>query len=242
MSGDDGDPRKYRQQRHLRPPRRPGGGLALELLLRLAAMPIHMPRSARGFTLVELLVVLAIAALVLTLSIPALLDLVARQRLEGEARELTLLLRRARQEALTRGLPAVVERDGGDFQAFVDLHGPALTDPPDGLFNPVGGQPFRATDFEIGRQPLDDEVANEGPSSAPGTSGLTGVGGEAKAVFDPDGSIRDTGSFFFADVRGNYLEVRIEPRATGRVALYKYDPVDATWRANGEGGKSWEWK
>lgn len=201
----------------------------------------HMPRSARGFTLVELLVVLAIATLVLTLSVPALLDLVARQRLEGPARELALLARRARQEALTRGLPAVVEPSGREVVAFADLHGPALTDPPDGLYNPVAGQPFGATDFEIGRHQLHPQIRLEGPSSAPGVSGFTDFSGTPKAVFQPDGSVRDTGSLYLADPRGNFLEVRVEPRATGRVALYKYDPAASAWRANGEGGRSWQW-
>ena len=198
------------------------------------------PRSARaGFTLVELLIVLAIAVLVIALGVPNLLDLLARQRLEGQARELAALAHRARHEAATRGVPAVVEVDGEGFRAFVDLHGATLALPPDGLFNPQPGAPLQGTDFEIGRRQLHDLLRLAGPGSAAAVDGFTVVGSERKAIFDPDGSIRAIGAIRIADDRGNFLEMRVSPRATGRVALYKWD--GSAWRANGEGGHSWIW-
>lgn len=200
----------------------------------------HTPRSARaGFTLVELLIVLAIAILIIALGVPNLLDLIARQRLEGQARDLAALAHRARQEALVRGMPAVLEVDGSSFRAFVDLHGATLTAPPDGLFNPQPGAPLQGTDFVIGDRQLDARLALAGPGSQAGVDGFTVVDGQRKAVFEPDGSIRATGAIRIADHRGNYLELRAEPRATGRVGLYKWD--GSAWRANGEGGKSWTW-
>jgi type IV fimbrial biogenesis protein FimT len=202
---------------------------------------IHQtPRSSRaGFTLVELLIVLAIAVLVITLGVPNLLDLLARQRLEGQARDLAALAHRARQEALTRGMPAVVEIDGRAFRAFADLHGATLAAPPDGLFNPLSGAPLQGTDFEIGRRQLHAKLALAGPDSQTNIDGFTVVDGVRKAIFEPDGSIRATGAIRLADHRGNYLELRVAPRATGKVGLYKWD--GSAWRANGEGGTSWTW-
>lgn len=198
------------------------------------------PRSPRaGFTMVELLIVLAIAVLVLALGVPSFLDLLARQRLEGQARELATLAHRARHEALTRGVPAVIELDGSGFRAFADIHGATLAAPPDGLFNPLSGAPLQGTDFEIGHRPLHARLDLTGPSSLAGVDGFTLVGGERKAIFDPDGSVRATGAVRIADERGNYLELRVEPRATARVSLYKWD--GSAWRANGEEGKSWTW-
>lgn len=206
-------------------------------------MPTHTPRSTRaGFTLLELLFVLAIAMLILAIGIPSLLNFLARQKLEGSARAVTTLAQRARQEALTRGVPAVLLVDGDAVVAFADIHGATPTSPPDGLFNPTAGAPFRSTDYEIGRSALPPTVTLVGPSNSPGVVGLTDVDGTPRAIFDPDGTIRDTGSFHLADIRGNYLEVRIAPHATGRVALYKFDEETSAWRANGEGGHSWAWK
>lgn len=198
------------------------------------------PRSPRaGFTLVELMIVLAMAVLVLAIGLPNLLELLNRQRLEGQVRDLATLAQRARQEALVRGAPAVLEIEGHGFRTFVDLHGANLTAPPDGLFNPLSGAPLQGTDFVLGRRQLHARLALEGPESLPQVDGFSVVDGQRKAIFDPDGSIRATGAIRIADHRGNYLELRVEPAATGKVSVYKWD--GSAWRANGEGGESWTW-
>ena len=203
-------------------------------------MTRHNPsRAAAGFTLVELLIVLAIATLVLTLGVPNLIEILHRQRLEGQVRELATLAHRARHEALLRGVPAIVELDADGFTAFVDLHGADLDDPPDLLFGPLPSAPIQGTDFRVGERKLHEELDLAGPGVQPAVEGFTDVGGVRKAIFEPDGSIRNTGAVRIADRRGNFLEMRIEPRATGRVSLSKWDGT--AWRANGEGGHSWTW-
>lgn len=199
-------------------------------------------RSRAGFTLVELLIVLAIAGLILAIGIPSLLNVLARQRLEGPVRDIATLAHRARQAAVSRGAPAVLVADGDAVVAFVDLHGATAGSPPDGLYNPDASAPYRSTDYEVGRRTLPNRVTLAGPSSSPGVVDFTDVDGTPSAIFEPDGSIRDTGSFRLADHRGNFLEVRIAPRATGKVSLAKFDDETSSWRANGEGGHSWQWK
>lgn len=207
-------------------------------------MSTRRPRSTRaGFTLFELLIVLALAVLILAMGVPSLLNMLARQRLEGPAREISTLALQARQEALSRGVPAVLAADGDAVFAFLDIHGENATAPPDGIFNPIAGAAYRSTDFRIGqRVELPNQVTLGGPGGSDGVVDFTDFDGTPKAVFEPDGSIRDTGSFRLADVRGNFIAVRIAPRATGRVALLKYDDGTSSWRANGEGGHSWQWK
>jgi type IV fimbrial biogenesis protein FimT len=61
-----------------------------------------MKRRSRGFTLMELLVTLAIAGTILTLGIPAFRDFMRNGRLTGAANELLITVVRARGEAVRR--------------------------------------------------------------------------------------------------------------------------------------------
>ncbi|MBA3623154.1 MAG: GspH/FimT family pseudopilin [Methylibium sp.] len=63
-----------------------------------------MNRAADGFTVIELMAVVLITAVLLTLAVPAFLDLLARRRLEGAANELSTDLHYARSEAVSRQL------------------------------------------------------------------------------------------------------------------------------------------
>jgi hypothetical protein len=63
-------------------------------------------------------------------------------------------------------------------------------------------------------------------------------------IFLSDGSVRSAGAYRLFDSRGNYLEVRIEFPATGKVSIQKWfgggDP-DANWFENGEANRKWQW-
>ncbi len=193
-----------------------------------------------GFTLVELLVSIAIAAILMAIGVPALHNLFARRTLEGYARSVAMLTQRGRYEALNRGVPVVVYVSGGSVVAFADVHGAAATDPPDGVYNPLATPPSATgTDYEVGRQPMPDKLELAAPGGGSGIVGFTSVGGDQRAIFQPDGSVSDTGGFIFGDPRSNFLEVKVSPQATGRVEILKWD--GSAWRANGEGGHAWEW-
>lgn len=57
----------------------------------------------RGVTLIELMIVLAIAAIILALAVPNFREFVARNRLDGAAQDLMATLQLARSEATRRG-------------------------------------------------------------------------------------------------------------------------------------------
>jgi type IV fimbrial biogenesis protein FimT len=59
-------------------------------------------RSARGFTLIEMLVAVAIAALLLTITVPSFREFLAKKRVEGVASELATDLQYARSESVAR--------------------------------------------------------------------------------------------------------------------------------------------
>jgi type II secretory pathway pseudopilin PulG len=215
-----------------------------------------------GFTLVEALVVLAVAMMILLLGFPALQNMIVRGKLEGAAQQASTLLRSARYEALKSGGAAgagrswtarvVVKADFAteEIVTFVDLNDGLGASRSDLLFNPVAGAPAKSTDYELGRFRLPSGVrfwgpsdaAPEGPSAIEGwTADPAGSALPPLAVFRSDGSIEDSGALRLGDQRGNRLEVRVSPEATARVEVRKQG-TDGVWRARGDGGKAWEWK
>jgi type IV fimbrial biogenesis protein FimT len=60
--------------------------------------------SARGFTMIELMVVAALIAVILALAVPSFTGILARKRLEGVASELATDIQYARSEAAQRNV------------------------------------------------------------------------------------------------------------------------------------------
>lgn len=208
-----------------------------------------MPRregtaNARGFTLIEALVTLLILAIAMALGIPALAKLITRSRLESSARELAVLTQRARLEAIKRRVQTVVEIDPatGAAEAWADVDGVGVGDPPDLVFNPVAGELRFTTDYRIGRLEPRSNVRFDAPGGQAVVDGLTAAPGRQVAVFLPTGAADRSGAFRLADVGGlNFLEVRLEPAGTGRVELRKWDRDQAAWTLQREGGRPWTW-
>lgn len=204
-----------------------------------------------GFTLVELLVVVAVIAILALFTWPSLHRMILKSRLEGYASQVAGLMQQARLEAVKRSRPTVVRLDFANDQVvvFVDVDG-------DGELTINPSAPLGTADFELTRRPRPDSLVFAGPANGEegadtinGFSARTDESLPRQAVFNPDGSIRDTGGFRIADPRGNFLEVRVEPQATARVDLLKFDAgytnpddEDDHWRPQRAGsGETWQW-
>jgi prepilin-type N-terminal cleavage/methylation domain-containing protein len=182
---------------------------------------MNRPKSGgqdAGFTLIELLTVLAIALVVLALGSVPLMKMYIRFQLEGMAQGASVAMQQARLQAIRRSQQAQV-------CAQVD----AVT----GLGRIVA---TRGGGVQFARIELSKTVRFGAPGSQPAIT----VPGDC-FTFLPDGSVTATGAFRLADVRGNFLEIRVEPQATARVQLRKWDETDSQWYTRDQGGKAWEW-
>lgn len=174
--------------------------------------------AASGFSLLELLVVLAMLAIAMAFITPAIGPTLARAKLERATRETTTLLAQARMEAIQTGNPVHVRPDAAatTLESFADVNR-------DGIFNPTAGAPRKTTDYVVRRLPLPSHIDLAAPGSQPVLDGLTVQGGQRQAIFLPDGSIADVGAFRLADDRGHFREVRIEPEVTPRTRVQHWD-------------------
>lgn len=218
---------------------------------------IHRIARKLGFTLVELIVAIAVLGTLLAIGAPLILKTLHTAKMTSAAFDCNSLLRRAKSQAIKKNSPAVVRYDpltesnpadsdvkDGRLVAFIDVHGlDPDNDPPDSVFNPVDdGRPFTETDHEIWGCYLPPDVTWGGPEEDPDMLvGFTTVGKENVAIIDPDGSVRDIGAFRFGDTRDNHLAIQMAPAATARITLLKWDREDDTWKEQEEEGKKWTW-
>lgn len=213
--------------------------------------------AEQGFTLLEALIALVVISIAAALLIPNLNGSLIRSRKVNLLNEASVFLQQAKQEASRRGVPVVVSIDLDEDRLFsfanVDLD-------PDLGFDPDSSAPSRTADYEVGRSelPVTDTdplldfwgPADSSPRGADITVGMSTDGsGDPVFVFEPDGSVRETGAIRFGDVRGNFFELRVEPAATARIQVLKYNPTTDFGGPNflprgideDSGENYWEW-
>ena len=218
------------------------------------------PDSA-GFTLIEMLTVLALIAIIMTFGLPALFNMVSRAKLDGAARQTASMLRLARLESIKANVPTVVkiipDANGQNMRVtvFADVNDAAGNAVSDLIYNPKTTGDFRATDHVVSSVVLPSKVYLLGDTGQK-FSGFTAnpdtseTGSPNIAVFDPSGSLRARGSYYLSDAKGNFLCVRALTEATARITILKYNAnvtgaTDHYYEAGNDpttGKPLWEWK
>lgn len=173
----------------------------------------------RAVTILELLLVLAILASILTLAAPALLPLVQERRFDATQQMLRDWLWRVRSDAVTRGYPLMVH----------------VQDSPEGVlvlarradFSEVADDEPRlegATDYER-RFHLGDGLEISLSDELPGPSAEASIRMDSRdndalvlGLFLPSGGAVQTQEFFLHDQRGRRQGLRLSP-LTGRLLL-----------------------
>lgn len=197
--------------------------------------------------MIELLVVLALAAILMSFGIPALMNTMRQGKLRGVASSTLMLMRQARLDAIKTGGQGVVQLVPPE-DPDVDL--PMVLAYSDRNSNRI----FDDGEPEIGRIVLPNGVRFLAPPDEEDEDSVADFSEDPEndiniAVFTGNGSMwdGDVGAFRFGDVRGNFLEVRVSNMA-GQMVIQKCrvcetnDPDDWYMHKEGEEGEAWVWK
>ncbi len=193
----------------------------------------EMGHRARGFTLIEMVIVLAIVGVLVTFGFPAIQQLLVRNQIESATRNTANIMRLARLEAIKHNVQVLVNFDStaNTVWAYANVDGTAG-------YSPDSSKPQGTVDYQVGDT---YHLPNGVTFGAPGSQTKIDFTGNA-AVFESDGSVDNTGEVRFVDPRGNYLEVSVSPKATANIEILKWDDSRSVWHPSNEDQHPWKWK
>lgn len=180
--------------------------------------PANRSATRAGFTLLEVLVLMALIVLVLAIAFPALRQAMLRSQLETATQQVANALYSARYQSIRFGVDARVEivfddqtittlldrSEDGTFSSRASL---LRVEPPVMLQGPEDDEPY-------GDEAIDGfEQSDEG-----------GV-----VSFRPDGTAAAEGAVRLRGATGDSVEIRLAPAASARIAVRVWDELGGRW-------------
>ena len=194
-----------------------------------------------GFSLTELIVVLAIAALILAIAVPIFTTMAHRARVDGAARQINLELLSARLQAVKRGDNVGMAVSNDPSQPALYRRAIVFVDQDrDGALNLDGsGNPTETVLADDRLPPESQDIRlflDSADTAAPAATAAT-----TYFVFTPFGSLAaGTGAkaVFVGDTHENLVQVRVASPSSGRVSMTKKLVSGGT---TSYVGQPWQW-
>lgn len=194
-------------------------------------------RDGEGYSLAEILLVLALLGMLLAFAAPAFGDALARARAQAAAREMASEMARLRGAAIAEhrrvALRFVRGAGGLAFGTYADGDGDGVgaadiaagVDPPLGPVRDLKSR-FEGADFGL----LDQAIPGIPPSGAPLAPGSDPVrfGVSDIVTFTPQGTAT-SGTLYISDGRDTVFAVVLYGR-TGRIRTWRFDRPGWRWR------------
>lgn len=186
--------------------------------------PVAPPRGSTGrlraFTLVEILVLLALFSFLAAISFPAVQTMMAKARLETAVQQTATVFQSARLQAIRQATSARVSITTVGEQKWVDA---SIDRNRDGSF-----------ESKLGVVHMNRSTQLVGPTTD--SAGVVGWTGDI-LQFNSDGSLAEAGAVRISgrvggDIR--YYEVRVSPVAAPRISVREWDSAASKWVEKGD--------
>jgi type IV fimbrial biogenesis protein FimT len=174
-------------------------------------------KNNSGFTLVELMVTLAIAAIVITQGVPSFVTMIQNNRLVTQTNDVATAINIARSEAVKRGVRVILCRSADPTATTPACGGTANTWTTGWLIFASGDTDNTYTDGT-------DTLLRIGQPAPTGITIMTNSTSNNNLEYNPDGTTNESGGtavFAICDSRGESNGRQIQVNAMGRPQLVK---------------------
>lgn len=169
----------------------------------------------KGFTLIELMIGVALAAIILTMAVPSFSTAMKNNKVVTATNELIVDINFARGEAVKRGKPVVLCRSASPANATPTCSGTANN-------WSSGWLVFVDTNTDDSYDPATDLLVRVGNPADKGLTIKTNTTANQDLIYNPDGTTKTGGNtavFAVCDDRGKNEGRQVQVNATGRPRL-----------------------